>query len=485
MTEKTLKKKTSKPKPKSKPRESKPSNNGIITSDGIKVFCEHTELRDPAVLIPNPKNPNQHPEDQITLLSRIIKAQGWRAPITVSDRSGFIVRGHGRLAAAIELNLTEAPVDVQNYDTEAEEYADMVADNRLAELSMMDNDLLYNIIDELTEEGFNLDLTGYLDEEIDKIRAEHFKEKDGLTDPDELPEFAAKDTFVKQGEIWLLGDKHKLICGDSTDRETLTRLMGKEHVGMIFTDPPYNVDYVPEDQPRSEKSSSDMRKYKAGGIMQDDGDFDTIAWLDAVETYMRQGAFYICSGGKEAPLIHNWILERIAPREPTYIIWAKNSFSLSRRDYHRQHEFIFYSWLKDKHWAGTRNESDLWWADKNIVKEMDKESLVKLYYEIIEQTDVWDIHRDPVQEYVHPTQKPVALAKRAMRFSSRPKEIVVDFFAGSGSTIIAAEQMDRICYSSELDPYYCSVTLLRYFKFTGVEPIRDDGIALSEIMDKE
>jgi len=460
------------------------NNNGIVTKDGIKVYCEHTELRDPASLIPNPKNPNQHPPEQITLLSRIIKAQGWRVPITVSDRSGFIVRGHGRLEAAIELNLTETPVDVQHYDTEAEEYADMVADNRLSELSSMDNSMLFDILDELHQDGYNIELTGYMEEELERIQAEHFKEKEGLTDPDEIPDFAQKDTFAQPGEIWLIGDKHKIICGDSTDSEVLARLIGKDPVGMIFTDPPYNVDYVPEDQPRSDKSKQVKRKYKAGGIMQDDGEFDTIAWLEAVETYMRQGAFYICSGGKEAPLIHNWISERIAPREPTYIVWAKNSFSLGRRDYHRQHEFIFYSWLGDKHWAGTRTESDLWWADKQIVKEMDKESLIKMYYEIIEQTDLWDVHRDPVQEYIHPTQKPVALAKRAMRFSSRVNDIVVDFFAGSGSTIIAAEQMGRKCYGVELDPYYVSVSLIRAYKFIGVEPIRDDGIALSEIMDQ-
>ena len=451
----------------------------ITTKDGIDIFCAHTKLDDPATLVPNPRNPNQHPEEQIELLARIINAQGWRAPITISDRSGFIVRGHGRRLAALKLNLTEAPIDIQHYETEAEEYADLVADNRLSELSMMDNQTLYGILDELKNDGFNIELTGYMEAELEKIRSEHMEEKEGLTDPDDIPEIQEK-TFVNKGDIWHMGN-HKIICGDSTDTKTLDKLIGKEPVCMIFTDPPYNVDYVPEDQPRNDKSKTETRKYKSGGIMQDDGSFNTIKWLDAIEPYMKQGAFYICSGGKEAPLIHNWISQRIEPREPTYIVWAKNSFSLGMRDYHRQHEFIFYSWLKDKHWSGTRAESDLWWWDKDIINEMDKESLVKIYTDWMEQSDIWDIHRDPVQEYIHPTQKPTALAKRAIRFSSKPDDLVVDFFAGSGSSIIASDQMNRKCYAVELDPHYVATTLVRFFKFTGTMPVRDDGKKLNEL----
>ena len=216
--------------------------------------------------------------------------------------------------------------------------------------------------------------------------------------------------------------------------------------------------------------------------MQDDGSFDTIKWLDSILPYMEQCAFYICSGSKEAPLIHNWLTDKTEQRDPTYIVWAKNSFTLTRRDYHRQHEFIIYSWIKDKHWAGTRTESDLWWWDKDIIKGMDKESLVKLFEEIMDQTDVWDVHRDPVQEYLHPTQKPVALAKKAMRYSSKQEDVVVDFFAGSGATLIAGVQMERNVYLMELDPYYVSVCLLRYLKFTGDMPVREDGKTLEEVM---
>jgi len=433
----------------------------ITTKDGIDVYCAHTELDDPATLVPNPRNPNVHDDSQIELLARIIKAQGWRAPITVSDRSGFIVRGHGRRLAALKLNLTEAPVDIQHYETEAEEYADLVADNRLSELSEMDNSILVGILDDLKNEGFDIELSGYMEAELDKIRSENMAENEGMTDPDDIPETEDTATFVKKGDIWHMGE-HKIMCGDSTDNKTLDKLIGDEPVGMIFTDPPYNVDYKPEER---RSNAPNNQQYKKGGIMQDDGGFDTIKWLNAIEKYMKQGAFYICSGDKEAPLIHNWIKERTGQREPTYIVWAKNSFTLTRRDYHRQHEFIFYSWLKEKHWSGTRVESDLWWWDKDIIEQMDQKALVTLFHELIDQTDLWDVHRDPVQEYIHPTQKPTALAKKAIRYSSKPDDIVVDFFSGSGSTTIAAEQMKRKCYSVELDPDYVAVTLVRYYKF--------------------
>ena len=450
----------------------------IKTKDGIHVYCAHTELKDPAGLVPNPQNPNTHPESQVELLARIIKAQGWRASITVSDRSGFIVRGHGRLMAANRLNLTEVPIDIQHYDTEAEEYADLVADNRLSELSMMDNEVLYGILEGLKKDGFDLELSGYMEDELDKVRAEHFTEVDGNTDPDDIPDMEQKDTFVLPGDLWTMG-KHKILCGDSTNQKDLDRLIGKEKIGMIFCDPPYNVDYKPEERPRN---APNKQNYKTGGIMQDDGSFETINWLDAITPYMKQCAFYICSGDKEAPLIHNWILTKTKGREPTYIVWAKNSFTLTRRDYHRQHEFIIYSWIKDKHWAGSRSESDLWWWDKAIIEGLGKEELVKLFKDMMDETDIWDVHRDPVQEYVHPTQKPVALAKKAMRHSSKPDDIVVDFFGGSGSTLIAGVQMDRRAYLMELDPYYVSVGLLRYLKFTGDMPIREDGKTLEEVM---
>lgn len=141
----------------------------MIFADGIPVHCAHDELVDIINLVPNPRNPNQHPKKQIELLAKIIKNQGWRAPITVSSRSGFIVRGHGRLLAAQSLGISQVPIDRQDYENEAAEWADLVADNRIAELSQVDNELLENLISELKTEDIDLELTGFNEKEIDKI----------------------------------------------------------------------------------------------------------------------------------------------------------------------------------------------------------------------------------------------------------------------------------------------------------------------------
>ena len=213
------------------------------TAGGVPVFCAHDAIVAIDKLVPNPKNPNQHPEEQINLLGRIIKATGWRQPITVSNRSGFIVKGHGRLLAAREAGITAAPVDYQEYATEAEEYADLVADNRLAELAELDKGKLAELFAEFDPE--TLELTGYSEEEAEDIQnliadmdinAEIAEDMVPAAEIDEEP-------VTEPGDVWILG-KNKLICGDSTAAETYEALMGDERASLIITDPPYNVDYT-------------------------------------------------------------------------------------------------------------------------------------------------------------------------------------------------------------------------------------------------
>ena len=197
---------------------------------------------DPELLIPNPRNPNQHSDKQINLLAKIIKAQGWRAPITISKRSGFVVRGHGRLAAALSLGLIEVPVDIQEYESDAAEYADLIADNRLAELSNIDNSLLVELLKETDDYA---SFTGFNDKEIDKL----VSEAECLADNGKEDNFDAaaaaesiKEPITQEGDMWLLGS-HRLYCGDSTEKESAEILMENEKADMVFTDPPYNVNY--------------------------------------------------------------------------------------------------------------------------------------------------------------------------------------------------------------------------------------------------
>ena len=210
------------------------------TAGGVPVFCAHDAIVAIEKLIPNPKNPNTHPDAQIQALGRIIRQTGWRAPITVSKRSGFIVKGHGRLAAAKLEGLTEVPVDYQNYTNEAEEYADLVADNRIAELAEIDNKLLADIFADIDTGEIPIELTGYTDKEVESLvtglaEALH----NDLTEPDEIPEAPEGDGMITQkGDLWILG-RHRVVCGNSTDEDAMRLLLDGKHPEILLTDPPY------------------------------------------------------------------------------------------------------------------------------------------------------------------------------------------------------------------------------------------------------
>lgn len=190
----------------------------------IEIHCAYTQLMPIAKVIPNPRNPNTHPEKQIKLLAKIIEAQGWRAPITVSRRSGFVVRGHGRLEAAQLLGLDEIPVDLQDYESEAAEWADLIADNRLAELAVIDEKALAGILADMDD---MLEFTGFSDKEITTMMAGVTLNdvSDDNFDPAEVAEEAKKNTMTMPGDIWMLGN-HRLMCGDSTSSEAIKSLLG-------------------------------------------------------------------------------------------------------------------------------------------------------------------------------------------------------------------------------------------------------------------
>lgn len=190
----------------------------------VAVHCAFDEMMSIESVIPNPRNPNTHPDKQIKLLAKIINTQGWRAPITVSKRSGFIVRGHGRLLAAQLLNLETVPVDLQDYESEAAEWADLIADNRLVELATIDDSLLAELLKEADD---MVELTGYTANEIDRIlgEAESSVVQDDNFDVEGAVDSATKNTITQPGDLWILGP-HRLLCGDSTSVEDVLRLLG-------------------------------------------------------------------------------------------------------------------------------------------------------------------------------------------------------------------------------------------------------------------
>lgn len=382
-------------------------------ANGIEVWCSFDELVSIDSLNPNPKNPNKHPDSQIELLSKNIKYLGWRHPITVSKRSGFIVAGHGRLMAAKKLGVQIVPVDYQEFNSDADEIAVLVADNRLAELSETSEEDLKNILSEL-DGKIEIDLTGFSDAEVEQLL------RDINTDvlDEDVPEVPT-EPISKFGDIFEFGS-HRLMCGDSTDSEQVKKLMGEEIANMVFTDPPYNVDY-----------GSDDRKIENDNLGSEFPQF-----LEKVIKNIfsfSSGAIYICMSSSEIDSLQS-TFKRLGGHWSTFIIWAKDTFTLGRSDYHRQYEPILYGWK-----AGV---SHYFCGDRS-------------------QGDVWEFAK-PKKNDVHPTMKPVELCQRAVQNSSKPNDIVLDLFGGSGSTLIACEQSSRKCRMMEFEPKYCDVILKRF-----------------------
>lgn len=456
-------------------------------ADGIPVYCAHTEIVPIEKCVPNPRNPNQHPPKQIKLLAQIIKGQGWRAPITVSTRSGFVVRGHGRLMAAQELGVCEVPVDYQDYASEAEEWADLIADNRIAELAEMDHTALVDLLQELDTGDFDIELTGFTEAEIEDLMS-YFQKK---ADPDEFDVDTAAEAIVepvtKRGMIYALG-RHRLMCGDATSFEDVKRLMDGKLADMVFTDPPYNVNY-------GEKASM-LNDYQKGHRITSSIKNDHMAseaFLEFLTDVFKNvyialnpgGAFYIChaeSSGLEfrkAVLDAGFLLKQC-------IIWVKNSMVLGRQDYQWKHEPILYGWKQGaphKWYGGRKKTTVLKDRDGLVVREEENGVLLTFTvgtetitlkvpsYEIIYDGDdsgttVWYFDK-PLRNAEHPTMKPVALIERAIKNSSKRGQIVLDLFGGSGSTLIAAEKTGRTCYMMELDEKYCDVIVRRWEELTG------------------
>jgi len=339
------------------------------------------------------------------LLAKIIDYQGWRNPIVVSTRSGFIVKGHARLTAAEVLELEEVPVDYQDYDSEAQEWADMLADNRIAELAEIDRTVLKDLIEELDTGAVDIELTGYTDDVIEDLMTAFHQPSEGLTDDDAVPE--PTESICKKGDLWSLGN-HRLLCGDATVITDVEKLMGGEKADMVFTDPPYGL------------GGYDGARVKFQPIAGDNGDvkqfYDCVP-IDISERYVWGG-------------FPNFVDLSSIPRD--VIVWKKNNFGMGT-GYRGQYELCFY-------WGNFKGSD----------------------------SDVWEIDKDT--HYKHPTQKPVALAERAIT-NSKP-HIILDLFGGSGSTLIACEKLQRKCYMMEIDEHYCDVIIKRWEDFTGNEAVK-------------
>jgi DNA modification methylase len=411
-----------------------------LHTDEIPVFCAHDELISIASVVGNPRNPNTHPASQIELLAKIIAAQGWRAPITVSRRSGFVVRGHGRLAAARALGVSSVPVDFQDYESEAAEWADLVADNRIAELAEPDLPMLADLLQELDNGDFDMDLTGFAFPDLERLLTS-LADADAEFDDEEVPE-PPVEPVTKTGDLWLLGD-HRVLCGDATKSNDVERLMGGRKAVCMWTDPPYGVEYVGKT-----KSAKRIENDDVGGL---EG-LLTSAFGCAVDA-CKSGSPWYCAhpAGGNAQTFEE-CANAVGMRIHQGLVWTKDVLVLGHSDYHYQHEPILYGYMPGQGRSGRgKHEGSRWFGDNS-------------------QTSVFDVPR-PKRSEEHPTMKPVALVVPMLVNSTPAKGLVFDPFLGSGSTLIAAEHLGRVCYGLELNPAYCDVIVQRWENVTGQKAV--------------
>jgi DNA modification methylase len=396
-------------------------------------------------LIPYARNARTHSDEQVAQIAASIAEFGWTNPI-LAGSDGIIIAGHARLLAARKLGMTEVPVIVLDHLTETQRRALVLADNRLALNAGWDEEMLRIELESIRDDGFDLELTGFSDDELEDLLREPEEVVAGNTDEDAVPE-APETAVTVPGDVWLLGD-HRLLCGDATQIEAVEKVLAGGLADMVFTDPPYNVNYG--------ATMKDKLRGKKRKIANDDlGEGFEQFLRDACVNMLAvtKGAVYICMSSSELHTLHK-AFAAAGGHWSTFVIWAKNTFTMGRSDYQRQYEPILYGWKEgtDHYWCGARDQGDVWFVKK------------------------------PVSNDLHPTMKPVELVERAIRNSSKSRDTVLDPFGGSGSTLIACEKAGRQARLIELEPKYCDVIVRRWQEFSGKEArLEADGRPFAEV----
>jgi DNA modification methylase len=415
------------------------------------------EMRPIASIRPYDNNPRLN-DSAVDAVAASIKEFGFRQPIVV-DEDGVIIVGDTRYKAAQKLGMTEVPVHVAVGLSPAQIKAYRIADNQSAALSDWNYDLLPIELADLQGMDYDLGLLGFDQDQLAQLLNPGVR--DGLCDPDETPA-PPDEATTRPGDLWLLGG-HRLLCGDSSKPEDVDRLLDGTPIHLVNTDPPYNVRVEPRSNnaiaagfssfsatthhQQSEKAATTTTKLRAKdrpleNDFVSDEEFERLlhAWFGNMARVLLPGrAFYIWGGYSN---IANYppALKAAGLYFSQTIIWDKQHPVLTRKDYMGAHEWAFYGW---------------------------KEGAAHQFFGPNNVTDLWSIKKVNPQNMVHLTEKPVELAVRALQYSSRPGENVLDLFGGSGSTLIACEQTGRKAFLMELDPLYCDVIVQRFEKFTG------------------
>lgn len=410
-----------------------------------------------------PSNPRQWDQTDVDRLAESIEETpellDARPLIVVPLKDKFIVLGGNlRLAALKKLKRKNAPCYILPDDTPADKMKEIVIKDN-GSFGQWDMGALAN-------EWGDLPLPDWGVPEWEPEKKEDTQEE--VVEEDNFDEYSEVVKRCKLGDLWELG-QHRLMCGDSTDPEMVKRLMGGETADMVFTDPPYGVSYVGVNNPNGKEW-----KMIKNDDLRDDALYQFLlkAFLNIAKTLKEDGAFYIWF----ASINHiqfETALNNAGLRVKQELIWDKGMV-LGHSDYHWAYEPCLYGTHigKNSKWYGDRKQKTLLALNRNEIKKLKKEQMEDILTNIWEGRTCWRINRDNVMDYVHPTQKPIELAGRGMKNSSAAGQIVLDLFGGSGSTLMAAEQLNRKCMVMEFDPHYCDVIIARWEKFTGKEAVK-------------
>ena len=337
--------------------------------------------------------------------------------------------------------MTEVPVIVLDHLIDAQRRALVLADNRLALDAGWDEEMLRVELASLQEDGFDLEVVGFTDEELQNLLRDPEESNVGLTDEDAVPDEPERAITVA-GDLWILDD-HKLLCGDATSMDAIQKCWRAGLADMVFTDPPYSVSYT----------GKTARKLTIQNDNLGAGFYDFLREACANVLAVTKGAIYICMSSSELHTLFRAFTDA-GGHWSTFVIWAKHHFTLGRSDYQRQYEPILYGWRNgtDHFWCGARDQGDIWFIKR------------------------------PMANLEHPTMKPVELVERALRNSSKTRDTILDVFGGSGTTLIACEKSGRQARLIELEPKYCDVIIRRWQEFTGREAkLESDGKSYSEV----
>ena len=387
----------------------------------------------------NPRK-NDHAVDQ---MCAAIVEMGFKIPIIVKS-NGQVVDGHLRLKAAKKLELNTVPVILADDLSETQIKAFRIMINQSANWADWDNELLSLELSDLASDEFDLSLLGFTEDALNELL--NNSNDPGLVDEDAVPE-VEPNPVSQLGDVWQLGN-HRVMCGDATSAEAMSALMDGQMADMVFTDPPYNVDYG--------NAAKDTRQTKDRRILNDnlgDAFYDFLHGAMIQMLSVTKGALYVSMSSSELDTLQKAFRDA-GGKWSTFIIWAKNTFTLGRADYQRQFEPILYGWKEgnDHFWCGARDQGDVWFINK------------------------------PNKNDLHPTMKPVELVERAIRNSSKSQDIVLDAFGGSGTTIIACEKTGRYGRVLELDPKYVDVIIKRWQDYSGSVATRtSDGRLFKQV----